>query len=354
MPITALPAHPLPTSQPFRTQPAVLRTTTPQLSVVIVNYRTWDNTAALVRQLLKTSGPEPQRVEVVIVDNHSPAHPLMHRLRRWPRVSLRRWGRNRGFARAVNEGCRLSRGDWLLLLNPDVSVPAGFVEGALALADRLTEVDPHAGVVGFRLRNSDGSPQLSCGPDPTLFSTLSRLVLPRCRRKYSPALSPSLQQVPWVTGCCLLVRRACWADLSGFDPAFFLYYEDVDFCRRARAAGWSVWHEPGLEVVHHAPLHGRPVPPALRVLTRHALLTFAARHWPAWQFRALGSIVRLEAQARSAWAQWSGNATAAEHFHRLGTLARELTLGRTGPARRRLDEVVRSMEDTACLAACPS
>src|SRR5262249_6184358 len=283
------------------------------------NYRTWTSTAALVRQLLKTSGPQPERVEVVIVDNHSPAHPLMHRLRRWPRVSLRRWGRNRGFARAVNEGCRLSRGDWLLLLNADVSVPAGFVTGALALADRWADTEPRAGVVGFRLRNSDGSPQLSCGPDPTLFSTLSRLALPRSRRKYQPADAGGPQQVPWVTGCCFLVRRQCWQDLHGFDPAFFLYYEDVDFCRRARAAGWSVWHERGLAVVHHAPLHDRPVSPPVRVVTRHALLTFAARHWPAWQFRALAGIVRLEACARRTWAQWRGDATAAEQFSRLGS-----------------------------------
>src|SRR6202043_774896 len=113
----------------------------------------------------------PDLVEVVVVDNHSPAHPLMHRLRRWPRVSLRRWGRNRGFARAVNEGCRLSRGEWFLLLNPDVSITPQFVQGVLDLANELAADDPRAGIIGFHMHNSDGSGQPSTGFFPTLART---------------------------------------------------------------------------------------------------------------------------------------------------------------------------------------
>ena len=70
--------------------------------------------------------------------------------------------------------------------------------------------------------------------------------------------------MPWVTGCCLLVRRDCWHDLGGFDEDFFLYYEDADLCRRARGRGWSVWYEPGLRVTHFHPLHVRAVPPVHR------------------------------------------------------------------------------------------
>jgi GT2 family glycosyltransferase len=321
---------------------------------LIVNYRDWDGTTTLARQLLKTSGARPDLVEVVVVDNHSPADPRMHRLRRWPRVSLRRWGRNRGFARAVNEGVRLSRGDWVLLLNPDVQVPAGFVEDVLALAEGLSTTEPRAGVIGLGLRNDDGSRQLSSGPFPTLTSTLLRLLLPRSRRKYLPPRSTGLCQVPWVTGCCVLLRRECVAALGGFDPAFFLYYEDVDFCRRARAAGWSVWHEPRLHVVHEKPLHTRSVLPGVRVLTRHALLTYAGKHWPAWQFQALTAIVRIEAKLRCCLARFRGDDEAAEQFEQLGKLAREIVAAKPGRARRRVGEVVRRMEESACLAVCPS
>src|SRR5579883_2001481 len=114
----------------------------PRLSVVIVNYRHWNDTARLVRRLWAAPSMRSGLVEVVVVDNHSPPSPLMGVLRRWPGVSLRRWGRNRGFACAVNEGCRLSRGEWFLLLNPDVTVPRGFLDEALARAERLAAQDP--------------------------------------------------------------------------------------------------------------------------------------------------------------------------------------------------------------------
>jgi GT2 family glycosyltransferase len=317
---------------------------TPRLSVVIVNYRQWENTAELVRSIRLAECARRGAVEVMVVDNHSPAHPLGARLRRWEGVSLRRWGANRGFARAANEGCRLSRGEWLLLLNPDVSLPAGFLEGVLGLADRLAASEPRAGVVGFQLRNGDDTRQGSCGDFPTLLGTLAGLARPRARRKYRRQHGRQRRQVPWVTGCCLLVRRDCLRDLGGFDPDYFLYYEDVDLCRRARQRGWSVWHEPALRAVHHHPLHGRAVSPSLRLITRHALLTYGAKHWPRWQARLLAGIVRVEAWARTAWARWRGDAEAAGFFAELGALAAEMAAGRFARVRRRLRDNVRRAE----------
>lgn len=318
-------------SQPgaSKSQPA----STLSLSAIIVNYHQWANTARLVRQLRATDAVRGGQAEVVIVDNHSPSHPLMARLRRLPGVSLRRWRRNFGFARAANEGARLSRGDWLLFLNPDVTLTDGFVAGVLALAGTL---DPAAGIVGFRLYNSDGRRQLSTGPVPTLAGTLAGLVVPRIRRKYRARHARRPVPVPWVTGCCLLVRRECWQDLGGFDPAFFLYYEDADLCLRAREAGWEVLHEPRLRAVHHRPLHLRPVTGWMRLVTRHALLTYAAKHWPAWQARLLTSIVRLEAWLRGTWARCRGDVRAARWSQRLGRLAADMANGNVHKARRRL------------------
>src|SRR5262249_23367436 len=119
---------------------------TPRLSIVIVNYRQWEQTARLVRQLQASEAFRSGAAEGVIVDNHSPFHPVARKLRRMSGVSLRRWSRNFGFAKAVNEGCRLSRGDWFLLLNPDIDLSEGFLDGALALADDLEANDPQAGV----------------------------------------------------------------------------------------------------------------------------------------------------------------------------------------------------------------
>jgi GT2 family glycosyltransferase len=314
---------------------------TPQLSIVIVNYHQWENTAALVRDILRAPAARRGAVEVVVVDNHSSPHPLAARMRRWPGVSLRCWRRNRGFARAVNEGCRLSRGSWFLVLNPDLTMTAGFLDGVLALADQLPTQEPRAGIVGFQLRNSDGSRQMSSGSFPTLPGTLAGLMLPRARRKYAVVHGRQRSRVPWVTGCCLLLRRECVQELGGLDEAFFLYYEDVDLCRRARARGWSVWFEPALTAVHHQPLQQRSVTPALRLLTRHALLTYAARHWPRWQCGILAGIVRVEAWARRLWAHSRGDKQAVGVFTQMGAMAHDFLRGDPTAARRRLEKAVR-------------
>lgn len=313
---------------------------TPSLSVVIVNYCQWENTSELVQQICESPHTNERRVEVVIVDNHSPGDRVLSSLRRQPGVSLRRWGRNRGFARAVNEGCRLSQGNWLLLLNPDISVSNEFLDGVLRLCTQM-ENDPRVGIVGFQLQDSDGRRQLSWGPFPTLAGTMLRMLLPRRERKYSAGDIGTRSQVPWVTGCCLLVRRECLQQLAGLDDNFFLYYEDVDFCRRARALGWSVWFEPKLKVVHHHPLHSRTVPAILRLVTRHSLLTYAKRHWRPWQMRTLARIVCVEASVRRLWSRLRGDARAAAMFGELRAMARDFGTGCSSAVRQRFQRVLR-------------
>ncbi len=335
------PEGPFPNARPSPELTTDHRLDEPLLSVVIVNYRQWAETRSLVRQLRQSLCARQGAIEIVIVDNHSPRHPLIRRLRRLPGVALRRWRRNRGFGRAVNEGCRLSQGPWLLLLNPDVSVAENFLDEVLVLSERLTDQEPRTGVIGFHLRNGDGSPQLSAGPYPTLAGTLAGLLLPRSRRKYHGRPAHQRQPVPWVTGCGVLVRRDCLTDLGGFDERFFLYYEDVDLCRRAQEAGWAVCQEPALRLTHYRPLQGRAVSPLLRLLTRHALLNYAAKHWPPWQARLLHGIVAVEARLRR-W--WAAPSEAATMFSELEALVAELRRGDTEGARRRLRRVVRQEE----------
>ena len=308
---------------------------------MIVNYRQWDKTEELVRHLQNSARVKQGDVEIVIVDNHSPKHPVIKRLRRQPNVSLRRWPSNRGFARAVNEGCRLSQGDWFLLLNPDTTPSEDFLDGVVAMLDRL---EPNAGIIGFHLRNSDGSRQLSAGPFPTLASTLARIVLPRSRRKYHALRTQERCPVAWVTGCCLLLRGDCLRELGGLDEEFFLYYEDVDLCRRAQQHGWSVWYEPNLTIVHHHPLHQRSVPAVLRTVTRHSLMIYAAKHWPSWQFRLLTRIVQTEAGLRRLGAWWSGDGQQAKLFATLGDICCALRRDDRASARDCVEQAIRHID----------
>lgn len=321
-----------------------LRRRTPIVSAIIVNFRQWENTVALTHQLDSSDAMRSGQAEVVLIDNDNTEQPLRRCVRYWPGVSLRCFGRNRGFARAVNEGCRRAQGQWLLLLNPDVRVPEEFLDSVLNAAESIAAEDPNAGIVGFQLRHDDESRQGSTGPFPTLSNVLAGLLRPRSRRRCQPLTGAQRRAVPWVTGCCLLVRRDCWQALGGFDEDYFLYYEDVDLCRRAHAAGWSVWYDPAVRVTHFRPLHTRRVPAALRLMTRHALLTYAAKHWPQWQFRLLGRLVRFEAGARQCLAALRGQREAARLFGRLRALAGDLFRGRGIRARQQLLRSARTLE----------
>jgi GT2 family glycosyltransferase len=328
--------EPLPVPQLARKPPRRGVVATPHLSVVIVNYCQWRNTARLVRQLRRSEAIRGGAAEVVVVDNRSPRHPASRYLRKLRGVSLYRSSRNRGFAAAVNHGATIGRGDWVLLLNPDVTVADGFLDDVIDAARRLTGADARAGVVGFRLRNRDGTRQASSGPFPTLLNTLGGLLRPRARRKCRHRPPDARAEVPWVTGGCLLVRRECLRQLVGLDEGFFLYYEDVDFCRRARAGGWSVWYEPEVAVTHHWPLHTRAVPAPLRLITRHALLTYARKHWPRWQAVALAGVVWVEACFRGAAAARAGQDVAAACYRDLRGLVGDVLRGRDAEARRRV------------------
>jgi N-acetylglucosaminyl-diphospho-decaprenol L-rhamnosyltransferase len=316
----------------------------PLLSVVIVNYCQWRNVARLTRQLRRSAAARDGGAEIVVVDNRSPRHPLLGRLRRSGGVSLRRFSSNRGFARAVNEGARLSRGDWVLLLNPDTSVPPGFLDDAEDIVRQALEADPRVGVLGLGVRNADGSPQPSCGPLPTFFGTLAGLFRPRATRRCQPLAAEARTPVAWATGCALLIRKECLEDLGGFDERFFLYYEDVDFCRRARERGWAVCYEPALRVTHHTPLHSRRVPAPLRLMTRHALLTYGVKHWPRWQAALMGGVVWLESAARQAAAWWRGR-DEERHFHgQARRIVGDVLKGRLDRARERIREAAGRLE----------
>jgi N-acetylglucosaminyl-diphospho-decaprenol L-rhamnosyltransferase len=312
-------------------------TTTPavELAVVVVNFCQWKNTARLVRQLHRSAAMRTGLAEIQVIDNGSPAHRLATRVARLRGVSVRHFDRNLGFAAAVNRGCRLSSGSWVLLLNPDITVPDGFLDDVLGAITRA-EATSDLGVIGFRLLNRDGTPQPSAGPFPTFARTLAGLFIPRARRKCRANHGDARRAVEWATGGCLLVRRECFEQLGGLDESFFLYYEDVDFCRRAALAGWQVWFDPGLEVTHHWPLHVRRVPPALRLITRHALLTYARRHWSGWQSRLLSGVVWAEAGVRQLWAAARGERTASRCFGHLRKLVGDVAAGREQDAAARI------------------
>ncbi len=305
------------------------------LRVVIVNYRQWSSTKDLVRNLAKSIAFQAGKVEIVVVDNGSPHNLFAEKLKKAPNLRIIQSEHNQGFARAVNTGALGFLGEWVLLLNPDITVGEGFLDRVLASGEISRKVNSKLGVIGFGMLDPEGTIQPSTGPFPSLTNTLLRQFLPRRLRKYHLALRQD-GPVDWASGCCLLISKGCWSDMGRFDPDFFLYYEDVDFCHRATQGGWVVCLDRSVTAVHHHPLHRRKVPGHLRVATRMALHTYSRKHWPAWQHRIMGSIMRFEARFGAWISRLKGDWAAEAWWTSLGALLQDSTRGKTVTSIRRL------------------
>jgi GT2 family glycosyltransferase len=220
------------------------------LSVVIVNWNTGDLLAQCLASL-RHARPALS-LELIVVDNASTdgsAHGLPQEgdgLRLIAHTS------NLGFARACNRGIGESRGRYILLLNPDTRVLPGSLEAMLVFMD----AHPEAGAAGPALLNPDGSLQPSGGRFPSLrgllaiHPTIARLFPapedPLRRRDFS-----RVAEVEEVSGACLLIRRSAWEAVGPLDEAFFLYFEEVDWCLRVTRQGWKVYYVPQARVIHH-------------------------------------------------------------------------------------------------------
>jgi N-acetylglucosaminyl-diphospho-decaprenol L-rhamnosyltransferase len=265
---------------------------------------------------------------VVVVDNasHGPIPPAIAAPQ--PGLQLVARVENGGFAVGVNAGWRASRSPWLLVLNPDVEVESGFLGQVLAqLARYDADPDRPPGIVGFGLRNPDGSPQGSVGAFPTLARTVWEQFIPRSRRKYQAGWRIRCGPVDWVTGACMLVNSEMIAALGGMDEDFFLYYEEVAFSRAARRLGWRVEYDASVSVIHRHPLQNRAISPKMRVITRHSKLLYFLKHLPRWQFLALSGIVTLESAIQGLLCRYQGHREDARAWRTIREVAWRLRNG---------------------------
>jgi len=160
---------------------------------------------------------------------------------------------NAGFSASNNRGLELGRSPFVLLLNPDAALLPGALDRLVASA----QAHPRAGVIGPLVLNPDGSVQAnSFGRFPSLYEQSALRVWRMVQRlrgnsKKSPRAPDSPAPVDWVTGAAMFARREAVEAVGPMDEAFFLYYEDIEWCHRMRDHGWDVLLEPSARVVHH-------------------------------------------------------------------------------------------------------
>jgi GT2 family glycosyltransferase len=273
------------------------------LSVVVVTYRSREHVLEGLRSLeagLHASGASAPELtwECVVVDNdsHDGTPELVEREASWAR--LVRTGANLGYSKAVNRGFAETTGEFVLVLNPDCVWRAA---GIHTLVDWL-RTHPRCAIAAPRIVNPDGTLEYSARSYPSPFAFLfNRYSLmtklwpgnPWTRRYLlSDWDHATPRSVDWVSGAAMLARRRAVTEVGGMDEAFFMFNEDVDWCRRMNLAGWTVDYVAAAETVHHVGASRGEVSNRV-ILERHrGMIHYFRKHHPAaWPLDALAALV---------------------------------------------------------------
>jgi GT2 family glycosyltransferase len=228
-----------------------------KLCVVLLNYRRADLTIDCLRTLVGEIAPHPDRC-VCVVDNNSgdgSADRIETTIQqscwsRWARVA--RSPVNGGFAAGNNVGFKAVDAEAYLVLNSDTHMLPGSIT---RLLDTM-EQHPDAGLIGPRLQGPDGTLQISCfryrSPIGEMLSAAGTAALSRLFKRAIVAIDPPPHgfQPQWLSFACVLIRREVLQQVGLMDEQYFMYFEDIDYARRVRRAGWKIWYEPSAAVVH--------------------------------------------------------------------------------------------------------
>lgn len=224
-----------------------------KVSVITISY----NTCELLRKSLRSVFDDPceHELEVIVVDNASVDGSAAMVREEFPQVQLIENSENMGFAAACNQAYQLSTGDFILLLNSDAWLQSGAINSAVAFMNEHVE----CGICGGHLVKPDGSFAPSARRFPNV---LYKLLLmsglsdkhPQSkvfgRPDYTHFDHKSVLEVDWVPGCFTIFRRSLLDGLGMFDERYYMYFEEVDLCLRAKSCGWRIYFNPGSQVVH--------------------------------------------------------------------------------------------------------
>lgn len=280
---------------------------TADLSIVIVSW----NTQALTLRCLAALGPAtaPLRVETIVVDNGSTDGTVAAIRQQFPAVRLIEPGCNLGFSGGNNRGLAVAGGRFLCLLNPDTEARPG----SLAALVAHLEAHPALGAVGPRLLNADRSEQAVGFRFPSLaqialdlFPLGGRFAESRLNGRYPHAPRDRAFPIDFPLGACIVARRAAVEATGPLDEGYYMYSEEVDWCRRMRAAGWEIACLPTAEVVHYSGQSTSQQPARMFLeLHRSRNRYFRRNHGPAF-FMAARAITRagMIKEALVAWRRY--------------------------------------------------
>jgi GT2 family glycosyltransferase len=271
------------------------------LSIAIVSY----NTRRLMLDCLRSVFESTQviRFEIIVVDNHSTDATVEAVRTSYPMVQIIANAQNRGFSKAVNQALGVSCGRYLLLLNSDTRLHPHALEHMVTCLDR----EPDIGAVGCKQRTEDGRMYQSCFPFP---SVRDHLIYAAFFRRCAPWLQGALaskqaidcsqsQDVDWINGACLMVRRDLMKACGGLDEGYFMYFEDIDLCRAIRQKGYRIRHLADADVTHLIGRSGERHREQLNLVWEFSRIRYVEKHfslftrWIMKTWIATGAIARL-------------------------------------------------------------
>ena len=211
------------------------------LSIVIVSWNVKEKLSACLESL-SSGALRGLAHEIILIDNASQDGTVEMVRARFPNVRLITNATNAGYAAANNQGIELAKGRYVLLLNPDTVVP----EDALAQLVKGMDADATIGVASPVLTDEEGLPQYYGGMryPGARWSSVAR------ETNAAPAGRGSFREMAFVIGAAMIVRREVLERVGPLDAGFFMYYEDIDLCKRAREAGWRVGVFEDIRIVH--------------------------------------------------------------------------------------------------------
>lgn len=238
---------------------------TPTLSIIILSWNVRD----LLRKCLHSLPSPSDDVEVIVVDGGSADDSVAMVRAEFPLVQLIAHPDNLGYTRGNNLGLRAAQGRYLLVLNPDTEI----IGDALAQMTTYLDAHPRIGLLGPQMRFADGKVQSTRRRFPTLAtgffeSTWFQPLAPRALLAHyyvRDAADDAVSEVDWVVGAALCVRREAYEQVGGLDEGFFMYSEELDWCRRMKAHGWQVVYYPPAQIIHHEAQSSTQVPAATHI-----------------------------------------------------------------------------------------
>lgn len=263
----------------------------PDLTIIIVNW----NVKELLRDCLTAvqNSRGSLSLQVIVVDSASSDGSAAMVAAEFPWVTLLACPENVGFPRGNNLGIAKADGRYILLLNPDTVV----LDEALSKMVAYLDTHPDVGVVGAQLLNGDGTVQSSRRRFPTLTTAffestwLEKIAPPNLLRRYYVRDLPDDQtgDVDWITGACMMLPQPVVAAVGGLDEAYFMYSEELDWCRRIKAAGWRVVYLPTAQVIHYVGKSSEQAVVARHINFQRAKL----RYFRKFHGRAAAGTLRL-------------------------------------------------------------